>query len=98
MVNPLGHWLWVLFCTRSQILLGGLSRFQGIGLWIPLRQLSGFRVSLLLVVLAVKFKTDSIISLSIYIHVEIPKDYKYKYYHSKHNEKLGCMTSSKIWI
>ena len=29
MVNPLGHWLRVTFCTRS---------------WIPLRGLSGFQV------------------------------------------------------
>ena len=31
MINPLGHWLWVLFCNRSQIPLQVLSRFQGIG-------------------------------------------------------------------
>ena len=44
MVNPLGHWLRVLFCTRSWIPLRGLSGFRGIGFRIPLRGLSGFQV------------------------------------------------------
>ena len=41
-VNPLSHWLWVPFCTRSQIPLRGLSGLQGIGFRIPLRGLSRF--------------------------------------------------------
>ena len=44
MVNPLGHWLWVPFCTSSRIPLRGLSGSWGIGFLIPLRGLSGFRV------------------------------------------------------
>ena len=50
MVNPLGHWLWVPFCTISRIPLRGLSGSWGIGLRIPLGGLSGFRVTLVLVV------------------------------------------------
>ena len=44
MVNPLGHWLWVLFCTSYRIPLRGLSGSWGIGFLIPLRGLSGFQV------------------------------------------------------
>ena len=54
MVNPLGHWLWVPFCTRSRIPLRWLSGFQGIGFRIPLRGLSGFQVPLGLVVPALR--------------------------------------------
>ena len=50
MVNPIGHWIRVPFCTRSRIPLRGLSGFRGIGFWITLRGLSGFRVPLGLVV------------------------------------------------
>ena len=42
MVNPLGHWLQVLFCTRSWIPLRGLSGPWGIGFRIPFRVLSVF--------------------------------------------------------
>ena len=44
MVNPLGHWIYILFGTSSLIYLHGLSRFWGIGFRIPLRILSGFWV------------------------------------------------------
>ena len=44
MVNPLGHWVQIMFGTRYRIPLRGLSGFRGIGLRIPLRGLSGFRV------------------------------------------------------
>ena len=50
MVNPLVHWLRVLFCTRSRIPLRGLSGYWGIGFWIPLSGLSGFLVPPRLVV------------------------------------------------
>ena len=50
MVNPIGHWIWVPFCTRSCIPLRMLSRSWGIRFRIPLRGLSGFRVPLGLVV------------------------------------------------
>ena len=43
MVNPLGHWLWVPFCTRSQIPLRVLYRSWGIRFRITLRGLSNFR-------------------------------------------------------
>ena len=46
MINPIGHWIRVLFVTRLRIPLRGLSGFLGIGFWIPLRVLSGFRVTL----------------------------------------------------
>ena len=45
MVNPIGHWLRVPFCTRSRIPLRGLSGSWGIGFRVSLRGLSGFRVS-----------------------------------------------------
>ena len=50
MVNPLGHWLRVLFCTRSQIHFRGLSGSWGIGILITLRVLSNLRVPPWLVV------------------------------------------------
>ena len=53
MVNPLGHWLWVMFCTSSRFPKRGLSGSQGIGFWVPLRRLSAFRVPPGLVVPAV---------------------------------------------
>ena len=49
-VNPLNHWLRITFGTRLQINLRELSGFQGIGLYITLRGLPGFRVTLGLVV------------------------------------------------
>ena len=50
MVNPLDHWLRVLFCTRSWIPLRGFPGSWGIGFRIPLRGLSGFWVPPRLVV------------------------------------------------
>ena len=44
-VNPLGHWLRILFGTIFRIPLRGLSVFWGIGLWIPLGVLSSFQVT-----------------------------------------------------
>ena len=55
MVNPIGHWIWILFGTRFRISLRGLSRFQGIGFQIPLRRLYGFRVTPVLVVPALPY-------------------------------------------
>ena len=52
MVNPLGHWLWILFGTIFWITLSGLSGFRGIVFWVPLRRLCGFWVPPLLVVSA----------------------------------------------
>ena len=43
MVNPLGHWIRVLFYTRSRIPLRGLSGLRGIGFWNPLSGLSGLQ-------------------------------------------------------
>ena len=54
MVNPLGHWIRVPFCTRSHIPLRGLSGSWGIRLQIPFRVLSGFQVPPGLVFLANK--------------------------------------------
>ena len=45
MVNPLYHWLLILFGTSSHIPSQGLSRFRGMGFRIPLRGLSVFQVS-----------------------------------------------------
>ena len=50
MVNPLVHWLRIPFDTILRIPLRGLSRFQGIVFRISLRGLSGFWVTLGLVV------------------------------------------------
>ena len=54
MVNPIDHWLWIPFGTGFQIPLMGLSSFRGIGSWISLRGLSGYRVTLGLVVPALE--------------------------------------------
>ena len=45
MVNPLFHWLQILYGNRFQVRLRGLSGFWVIGLWIPLRGLSGVWVT-----------------------------------------------------
>ena len=45
MVNPLGHWIQIMFGTRFRIPLRGLSGLWGIGFWIPLRGLSGLQVT-----------------------------------------------------
>ena len=50
MVNPLVHWLRIPFDTILRIPLRGLSRFQGIVFRISLSGLSGFWVTLGLVV------------------------------------------------
>ena len=50
MVNPIGHWLRIMFGTRLGILLMGLSGFQGIIFRVLLRGLSGFRVTVGLIV------------------------------------------------
>ena len=50
MVNPLCHWIRIPFGTRLRISLRGFSSFQGIEFRIPLRGLSGFRVTTGLVV------------------------------------------------
>ena len=50
MVNPLGHWLRIMFGTRFQIHLRGLSRFREFGFRITLRLLYGYRVTPVLVV------------------------------------------------
>ena len=50
MVNPLGHWVQIMFGTRYRIPLRGLSGFWVIGLLVPLRGLSGFLVPPVLVV------------------------------------------------
>ena len=44
MVNPLDHWIHILFGTRLRITLRGLSGFLVIGFRITLRGLSGFQV------------------------------------------------------
>ena len=44
MVNPIGHWLRIMFGGSPLIPLRGLSRFRGIGFRIHLRVLFGFRV------------------------------------------------------
>ena len=56
MVNPLGHWIRVPFCTRSWIPLRRLSWSWGFGFWITVRGLSGFRVPTGLVVPAQHFE------------------------------------------
>ena len=58
MVNPLGHWLQVSFCTISRIPLRELSGFQEIGFRIPLRGLSGFWVPRVLVVTVIHKQTN----------------------------------------
>ena len=54
-VHPLDHWPWIPFGTRLQIPLMGLPGFRGIGFRIPLRGLSGVRVTPELVVPALTF-------------------------------------------
>ena len=50
MVNPIGHWLRILFGTRLPIYLRGLSGFRGIGIRSPLRGLFRLRVTPVLAV------------------------------------------------
>ena len=50
MVNHIRHWLWVPFCNITWIALRGLHRFRGIGFRIPLRGISGFQVTMGLVI------------------------------------------------
>ena len=65
MVNPLGHWLWILFGTRFRIPLRGLSGFRGVGLQIPLKGLSGFWVTPGLVVTVETYHVEI---TSVYSH------------------------------
>ena len=60
MVNPLGHWLWVTFFTRSRIPLRGLYWSWGIGFRIHLRGLSGFWVPPGLVVPETKSRISAV--------------------------------------
>ena len=102
MVNSLGHWLRVPFCTRYRITLRRLSGSWEIGFRIPFRGLAGFRVPQGLVVpenyLFYRSPLTTILNFNLSI---IPSSWIFVLYTSMHGvtgSPLFGSSTRKVWL